>query len=90
DEDQKAKAERDPVAPAKRSKAALAKIATKRLDDDTVAHSFRTMMSELSGIVRNTCQLPDADPSGSATFPVTTTPNPKQARALALLDAIRV
>ncbi len=90
DEDQKAKAKRDPVAPAKRSKAALAKIATKRLDDDTVAHSFRTMMTELSGIVRNTCQLPDADPSGSATFPVTTTPNPKQARALALLDAIRV
>ncbi|GAB4237423.1 MAG: hypothetical protein OHK0028_14670 [Deltaproteobacteria bacterium] len=90
DEDQEAKAERDPVAPAKRSKEALAKVATKRLDDDTVAHSFRTMMTELSGIVRNTCRLPDADPSESATFPVTTTPNPTQARALALLDAIRV
>ena len=90
DEDQEAKANRDPVAPAKRSKAALAKVATKRLDDDTVAHSFRTMMAELSGIVRNTCRLPGADPSESATFPVTTTPNPKQARALALLDAIRV
>src|SRR3990172_7871454 len=36
DEDQKGKKERDPVAPAKRSKAALAKVATQRLDDDTV------------------------------------------------------
>ncbi len=89
DEDQKAKAKRDPVAPAKRSKAALAKVATKRLDDDTVAHSFRTMMTELSGIVRNTCWFPSADPS-EPTFLMTTTPNPRQARALALLDAIRV
>lgn len=89
DEDQKAKAERDPVAPAKRSKAALAKVATKRLDDDTVAHSFRTMMTELSGIVRNICRRHGAEPS-EPTFRITTTPNPKQARALALLDTIRV
>jgi len=89
DEDQKAKAERDPVAPAKRSKAALAKVATKRLDDDTVAHSFRTMMTELSGIVRNICRRHGAEPS-EPTFRMITTPNPKQARALALLDTIRV
>ena len=89
DEDQKAKAKRDPVAPAKRSKAALAKVATKRLDDDTVAHSFRTMMTELSGIVRNICRRRGAEPS-EPTFQMITTPNPKQARALALLDAIRV
>lgn len=89
DEDQVAKAKRDPVAPAKRSKAALAKVATKRLDDDTVAHSFRTMMTELSGIVRNICRRRGAEPS-EPTFRIITTPNPKQARALALLDTIRV
>ena len=89
DEDRKAKTKRDPVAPAKRSKAALAKVATQRLDDNTVAHSFQTMMAELSGIVRNTCRRHGAEPS-EPTFRMITTPNPKQARALALLDAIRV
>ncbi len=89
DEDRKAKVERDPVAPAERSKAALAKVATKRLDDDTVAHSFQTLLEELGGIVRNTCRRADAEPSEPA-FRMTTTPNPRQARALALLDAIRV
>ena len=89
DEDQRAKATRDPVAPAKRSKAALAKVATQRLDDNTVAHSFQTMMTELSAIVRNTCRRHGAEPS-EPTFRMITTPNPKQARALALLDTIRV
>src|SRR3990170_2016850 len=89
DEDQAAKATRDPVAPAKRSKAALAKVATQQLDDNTVAHSFRTMVNELSGIVRNTCRRHGAEPS-EPTFRMITTPNPKQARALALLDTIRV
>jgi len=58
-------------------------------DDDTVAHSFQTMMAELSGIVRNTCRRHGAEPS-EPTFRMITTPNPKQARALALLDTIRV
>jgi len=89
DEDQKAKKERDPVAPAKRSEAALGKAATKRINDDTGAHSFRTLLTELAGIVRNTCRRPGAEPS-EPTFRITTTPNPKQARALALLDTIRV
>src|SRR3990172_3665215 len=89
DEDRKAKKERDPVAPAKRSEAALAKAATKRIDDDTVAHSFRTLLTELGGIVRNTCRRPGAE-SFEPTFRMTTTPNPKQARALALLETIRV
>ena len=58
DEDQKGKKERDPVAPAKRSEAALCKAATKRINDDTPAHSFRTLLTELGGIVRNTCCRP--------------------------------
>jgi hypothetical protein len=77
------------VPPAKRSGGALDKAATKRIDDDTPAHNFRTMMTELSGIVRNICRRHGAEPS-EPTFQMITTPNPKQARALALLDAIRV
>jgi transposase len=88
-DDQQAKAERDPVAPAKRSDEALRKVATHTLGDGTPAHSFRTLLEELGGIVRNTCRRPGAEPS-EPTFRITTTPNPKQARALALLDTIRV
>jgi len=47
DTDQKAKATRDPVAPAKRSKAALAKVASHTLNDGTPVHSFATLMAEL-------------------------------------------
>ena len=43
DTDQQAKATRDPVAPAKRSKAALAKAARHTLDDGTPVHSFSTL-----------------------------------------------
>ena len=89
DEDREAKKVRDPVAPAKRSAGALGKAASKKIDDDTMAHSFRTLMSELASIVRNTCRRPGADPS-EPTFEVTTTPSPKQARALALLENFRV
>jgi transposase len=47
DEDQAAKRTRDPVAPAKRSEAALAKVATRQLNDGVPVHSFATLMSEL-------------------------------------------
>jgi len=89
DEDQKAKAKRDPVASAKRSDEALRKAATHSLGDGTPAHSFRTLLEELACIVRNMCHRVGADPS-EPTFLMTTTPNSRQARALALLDAIRV
>ena len=89
DEDQVAKAKRDPVAPAKRSDEALRKAATHSLGDGTPAHSFRTLLKELACIVRNMCHRVGADPS-EPTFLMTTTPNSRQARALALLDAIRV
>ena len=58
DTDQQAKATRDPVAPARRSKAALAKVARHTLDDGTPAHSFATLLDELATIVRNTCRTP--------------------------------
>ena len=89
DTDQQAKATRDPVAPAKRSKAALAKIASKRLDDDTPAHSFATLMAELATIVRNTCRAPH-EGLDAPTFEVSTVPNPKQKRAFGLLQQIQL
>src|SRR5690606_2348660 len=53
DEDTAGKAQRDPVAPAKRSEAALQKIATRILEDGTPVHCFRTLLQELSTVVRN-------------------------------------
>ena len=62
DTDQAAKATRDPVAPAQRSAAAERKASTRTLEDGTPAHSFATLMDELSTIVRNTCRTPHAGP----------------------------
>jgi transposase len=89
DPDQQAKASRDPVAPAKRSKAALAKVARHTLEDGTPAHSFATLLAELGSIVRNTCRSPQAPPE-APTFELTTTPNEKQKRALDLIEQIRL
>jgi len=89
DPGQAAKATRDPVAPAKRSAGAERKAKTGTLDDGTPAHSFRTLLEELSTIVRNTCRTPQA--GGKApTFEIVTTANPKQRRALKLVNQIRV
>lgn len=87
DEDQDAKTLRDPVAPAKRSNAALHKVHTRRLDDDSAVHSFRTLLDHLASIVRNTCRCPASGPNGH-TFTKTTMPNAKQQKALDLLSRI--
>jgi transposase len=89
DTDQAAKATRDPVAPAKRSQAALAKVARHALDDSTPAHSFATLLGELATIVRNTCRTPGAGPD-APTFDLITTPSASQRRALALIEQIRL
>ena len=89
DTNQAAKATRDPVAPAKRSKAALAKVADHTLDDGTPVHSFSTLMAELATIVRNTCRAPSAGPNAPS-FEVLTTPNTKQRHALELIEQIRL
>ena len=89
DEDLKRKTRRDPVAAAQRSAAALQKVATHTLEDGSPAHSFRTLLQELSTIVRNTC-LPSAGASVSLTFQMTTLPNPTQQRAMQLLQSITV
>jgi transposase len=89
DEDQESKASRDPVAPAERSDAALRKVHTKQLDDNSVVHSFRTLLDHLARIVSNTCRCPG---SGAETpmFTKTTMPNAKQQKALSLLQNITV
>lgn len=87
DEDQAAKATRDPVAPTKRSGRALKKAHTKKLEDGTAVHSLRTLLKHMSTIVRNTCTRKDAAPD-EPTFSVDTTPNPKQQRAYDLLNEI--
>ena len=89
DTDSQAKATRDPVAPARRSKAALAKVARHTLDEGTLVHSFASLMAELATIVRNTCRTPNAG-SDAPTFEVLTTPNAKQQRAFALVQQIRL
>jgi hypothetical protein len=89
DEDLPAKAQRDPVAPAQRSRAAERKARSHTLDDRTPTHSFQSLLAELSAIVRNTCRTKGAAPD-SAPFELVTTPNAKQRRALDLLHAIAV
>jgi transposase len=89
DEDQEAKATRDPVAPAKRSEEALRKAHTLKLDDESPVHSFRTLLTHLGSIVRNKCRRKGAEPD-EPTFEMTTSPNPKQQRAYDLLQGITV
>ncbi len=88
DTDQQAKAVRDPVAPATRSKAALAKAARHALDDGTPVHNFSTLMAELATIVRNTCRAPRGRPRG-ATFELLTNAQPLHLRAIALVQNIK-
>ena len=93
DEDQAAKATRDPVAPAERSAEAKAKVARRHHEDGTPIHSFHTLLTELATIVRNTghaagnaCRTSTEE--GAPTFTVTTQPNPLQRRAMDLIDAL--
>jgi hypothetical protein len=79
----------DPVAPAKRSPAALAKAHTRTLADGAPAMSFTRLIAHLAAIVRNTMRPSSARP-GEATFTLTTRPSPTQQQALDLIAAITV
>jgi len=74
----------DPVAPAQRSEAALAKAHTQRLPDGTPVHSFGTLLDEMATLTRNRV-LPPGAPDEAA-FDMPATPTSLQARALALLE----
>ena len=56
------------------------------LADGTPVHSFRTLLHDLSSIVRNDCRTGGAD--DAPTFSVTTTPTAEQRRAYDLLKRI--
>jgi transposase len=89
DEDQPAKAVRDPVAPAQRSQRAYQKAQSQRLDDGTEVHSFQTLLHSLSTVVRNTCRRPAAAAT-EPPFILDTQPNRHQQRAYELLKSIQV
>ena len=88
DEDQAARATRDPVAPAERSAGAKAKVARRHHEDGTPIHSFPTLLAELATIARNTCCTSAED--DAPTFTVTTQSNPLQRRAMDLIDQLVV
>ena len=83
------KADRDPVAPAKRSKAALDKVHSRQLADGTTAMSFTRLLAHMAAIVRNTVR-PVATKPGAATFMLTTRPNAKQQQAFDLIATIKM
>ncbi len=70
----------DPVAKAVRSPAAQHKAQTKRTSSDQPAHSYRTLLAELSTQTRNTTRLHGAN----STFEKLTQPTALQAEALDL------
>jgi hypothetical protein len=86
--DQQATLARDPVAPAKRSEAAMKKVTRLLLEDGTPAHSFQSLMHYLSSITGNTCRTPNAA-KDAPTFQITTTPTVGQKRAIELFDQIK-
>lgn len=89
DEDKEDEKTQDPVAPAKRSDAALHKVHSKKLGDGTQVHGFHTLLKLMSQIVRNKCRVRNADPDES-TFEISTTPSEKQQIAYDLLKKIAV
>lgn len=70
----------DPVAKAARSEGALAKAHTKKTADGHTAHSFQSLIGELSTLTENTVSIPGT----GASFQKRAKPTPLQAKALEL------
>lgn len=68
------------VAPARRSRSALAKAQSKRTADDQPVHSFRTLLKHLATLTRNRVR------TGNATFDQLSALTPLQQRAFDLLQ----
>jgi len=81
--DEERPVQQDPVAPAKRSDAALQKASSRRTTSGAPAHSLRTLLREMETLTRNRVVPQGADTSAS--FDMLATPTELQARALALL-----
>jgi len=69
------------VSPARRSPGALAKAQKRQTEDGLPTHSFRSMLSDLATLTRNTVRLKAAD----NTFTVSATPTLMQRKAFDLL-----
>jgi hypothetical protein len=67
----------------------MEKVHTKRLDDGTGVHSFRTLIQSLGTLVKNVAYVPGRKGKDS-TFEIITTPNETQQRAFDLLKNIRM
>ncbi len=89
DEDQAAKATRDPVAPAKRSAAASKKATSRVLPDGDKVTSFRSLLKNLATITRSTFAPINAK-NEKQRFTMLTRASPMQAKAFALLDTIQM
>ncbi len=89
DEDQEAKLDRDPVAPAERSAQAIVKVSSKRLPDGSPVQSFQSLLSNLACLVRNTCLSRDTQ-ADAPSFVIDTQPTPSQQKAFQLLREIKV
>lgn len=72
----------DPVAKATRSHAAQHKAQTKRTSAGEPCHSYKSLLTELATLTRNTIRLPEA----TATFERLAEQTPLQARALELVQ----
>ena len=75
----------NPVVKARRSQRAEQKIATKQTEDGKPAHSFATLLEDLSTLCRHTI-LPAIRGKGAVPFYKLTKPTPVQTKALELLD----
>jgi hypothetical protein len=80
--DEQPPAAADPVAKATRSAQAQRKAQTKRTTTGEPCHSYKSLLTELATLTRNTIRLPDA----TATFERLTEPTPLQTRALKLVQ----
>lgn len=90
DEEQALKQTRNPVAPAQKSESAKKKAAGQKTVGGTMVHSFKSLLADLSGIVRNVCQAPAKTGLDQVAFTLTTTPTAGQQKALALLKTIKL
>ena len=90
DEDQAHKETRDPVAPSSKSEGAKKKASSKKTGDGATVHSFKSLLADLSTIVRNVCQAPSATKTNQGVFTMTTTPSINRQKAFDLIKSIKL
>ncbi|MCL2000644.1 MAG: IS1634 family transposase [Planctomycetes bacterium] len=90
DEEQTHKETRDPVAPAQKSESAKKKTSRKKTADGAIVHSFKSLLADLSTIIRNVCQVLPASNADREVISITTTPSSNQQKAFDLLKNIKL